>query len=41
MISKVLENLADGVMPNSKKSPALNQEAIQAALAFAEPRANF
>jgi uncharacterized protein (DUF433 family) len=37
MVSKVLENLADGVMPNDiqKKYPALNQEAIQAALAFA------
>jgi uncharacterized protein (DUF433 family) len=36
MVSKVLENLADGVMPNDiqKKYPALNQEAIQAALAF-------
>ncbi|RKZ36719.1 MAG: hypothetical protein DRQ49_17460 [Gammaproteobacteria bacterium] len=37
MVSKVLENLADGVMPNDiqKKYPALNQEAIQAALVFA------
>lgn len=37
MVSEVLENLADGVMPNDiqKKYPALNQEAIQAALAFA------
>jgi len=37
MVSKVLENLADGVMPNDiqKKYPTLNQEAIQAALVFA------
>jgi uncharacterized protein (DUF433 family) len=37
LVSKVLENLADGVMSLDiqKKYPALNQEAIQAALAFA------
>jgi uncharacterized protein (DUF433 family) len=37
MVSEVLENLADGVKPNDiqKKYPALNQKAIQAALAFA------
>ncbi|HIE00823.1 MAG TPA: DUF433 domain-containing protein [Thiotrichaceae bacterium] len=37
MVSEVLENLANGVTPNDipKKYPALNQEAIQAALTFA------
>jgi uncharacterized protein (DUF433 family) len=37
MVSLILENLANGVMPNDiqKKYPSLNQNAIQAALAFA------
>jgi len=37
MVSSVLENLANGFMPNEirKKYPSLNQDAIQAALAFA------
>ncbi len=37
LVSQVLDNLGDGVMPNEiqKRYPALNQEAIQAALVFA------